>query len=73
MASKNVRPLGWFAAVALGRVSRRRRLLAAVVRRSRRFAKAVVIVRMARRVLGTPAPSVVKVRTSRSVIDVEAR
>jgi len=73
MSSKNVRRLGWFAAVALGRVSLRRRLFSAAVRRSRRVAKAVVVARIARRVFGTPAPSVVSIKTSRSIIDVEAR
>lgn len=71
--SKNVRRLGWFAAVALGRVSLRRRMFSALIRRSKRIAKVVVVARFARRVLGTPEPSVVAVRTPRSIIDVEAR
>lgn len=72
-SSKNVRRLGWFAAVALGRMSLRRRLFSALIRRSKRVAKIVVVTRIARRGLGTPAPTVVSVRTPRSIIDVEAR
>lgn len=71
-ASTNARRLGWIASFALGRVALRRRVFVAVIRRSKRAAKWVVMARIARRAFGRPSPSVVSIKAQRAVIDVEA-
>ncbi|MBM3730172.1 MAG: hypothetical protein FJW44_05055 [Actinobacteria bacterium] len=73
MVSKNARRISLFAALVIGRVPVRRRVVSLLARRSSRFAKAVLFGRLTRRFLATPAPRVVKARTRRAVIDVESR
>ncbi|MBU6226507.1 MAG: hypothetical protein KGQ43_02870 [Acidobacteria bacterium] len=71
--SKNVRRLSFVAGLVIGRTPMRRRITASLARRSSTFAKAVLLGRISRRVLGTPSPRVVSARTRRAVIDVESR
>lgn len=73
MTRKNVRRLGFVASLALGRAPARKRFLGAIVRRSTHAAKAILVVRVVRRLLRTPSPTVVSVRAKHSFIDVEAR
>ncbi|MFZ9696116.1 MAG: hypothetical protein ACO3C5_00635 [Ilumatobacteraceae bacterium] len=73
MPSKNVRRLTFVAGLVIGRTPIRRRLTASLARRSTTFAKSILVGRVARRFLGTPAPRKVTARTSRAVIDVESR
>jgi hypothetical protein len=73
MPSKNVRRLTFVAGLVIGRTPMRRRLTASLARRSSTFAKAILVGRVTRRFLGTPAPRNVTARTSRAVIDVESR
>jgi hypothetical protein len=71
--SKNLRRVSFVAGLVLGRVPLRRRVTASVVRRSTTVAKAILLGRVARRILGTPSPRTTSVRTPRAVIDVESR
>ena len=71
--SKRTRRLGFVAGLVLGRAPLRRRIFTALTHRSVAFGKAVLVGRLLRRFLGTPAPRVVRARTRRAVIDVEAR
>ncbi|MFM7744496.1 MAG: hypothetical protein ACKO8T_02385 [Actinomycetota bacterium] len=73
MVSKKVRRLSFVAGLVIGRVPMRRRIVASLARRSSKFAKSILVGRLARRFLGTPAPRVVTARTRRAVIDLESR
>jgi hypothetical protein len=73
MKARNLRRLGLFTTIALGRVPLRRRLTAALVLRSSRLAKAIVVGRVIRRAVGKPASRSISVRTPSAIIDVEAR